>query len=53
MPSVDSEYLRGVGKQDNRLVILLDLDKVLTTTEARALERMENNTKRAAERAAA
>lgn len=51
--SVDSEYLRGVGKQDNRLVILLDLDKVLTTTEARALERMENNTKRAAERAAA
>ena len=29
--SVDAEYLRGVGKADDRLVILLDLDKVLTS----------------------
>lgn len=35
--SVDSEYLRGVGKQDNRLVILLDLDKVLSAREAESL----------------
>lgn len=27
--SVDSNYLRGIGKQDDRLVILLDLDSVL------------------------
>lgn len=31
--SVNSDYIRGVGKQDNRLVILLDLDKVLAKQE--------------------
>ncbi len=28
---ISMEYLRGVGKMDNRLLILLDLDKVLST----------------------
>lgn len=31
--TVDSAYIRGVGKHDNRLVILLDLGKVLTTKQ--------------------
>ena len=39
--SVDSDYLRGVGKQDNRLVILLDMNKVLTTKEYDNLLKME------------
>lgn len=37
---VDSEYVRGVGKLENRLVILLDLDKVLTSKEANQLRKM-------------
>ena len=39
--SVDAEYLRGVGKQDNRLVILLDLERVLTTRELDSMGKME------------
>ena len=35
--SVDSRYLRGVGKIDNRLIILLSLDKVLSQQESDAL----------------
>jgi len=31
--SIDSEYLRGIGKVDERLIILLDLGKVLTEME--------------------
>jgi purine-binding chemotaxis protein CheW len=42
--SLDSDYVRGVGKLESRLVILLDLDKVLSTKETDAL--------RAAKRAA-
>lgn len=30
---VDAAYLRGVGKRDDRLIILLDIDKVLYTKE--------------------
>lgn len=36
--SVDSDYIDGVGKYDNRLVILLNLDKVLTFKEKKQLE---------------
>lgn len=43
--SVDAEYLRGVGKQDNRLVILLDLDKVLTSKEKDTLSRVDKRGK--------
>ncbi|MCE5313388.1 MAG: chemotaxis protein CheW [Armatimonadota bacterium] len=43
--SVDSDYLRGVGKQENRLVILLDLDKVLTAKEFEGIEKMTGRAK--------
>lgn len=35
---VDSQYLHGIAKLDDRLVILLDLDRVLVQEELRALE---------------
>lgn len=46
--SIDAEYLRGVGKQDNRLVILLDLDRVLTSREMDSLAKMEKKEAKAA-----
>lgn len=39
--SVDSEYVRGVGKLENRLVILLDLDKVLSSSDVETLRSAE------------
>jgi purine-binding chemotaxis protein CheW len=30
---VDADYLQGLGKVDNRLVILLNIDKILTSKE--------------------
>ncbi|MHB0913423.1 MAG: chemotaxis protein CheW [Armatimonadota bacterium] len=39
--TMDSEYVRGVGKLENRLVILLDLNKVLSDKETEALKNME------------
>ena len=50
--SVDSDYLRGVGKQEGRLVILLDLDKVLTKREFEALSKTEKQAKGELEKAA-
>jgi purine-binding chemotaxis protein CheW len=50
--SVDSEYVRGVGKLENRLVILLDLDKVLTSKEIDALRAVEKKTSKAQDKAA-
>ena len=38
MAGVDSEYLHGIAKLPERLVILLDLDRVLAREERRALE---------------
>jgi len=35
---VDSEYLHGIAKLSDRLVILLDLDRILARDERRALE---------------
>jgi purine-binding chemotaxis protein CheW len=35
---IDSEYLQGIVKLPERLVILLDLDRVLSREERRALE---------------
>jgi purine-binding chemotaxis protein CheW len=35
---VDTEYIRGVGKVDDRLIILLDLAKIVTGSERRELE---------------
>ncbi|HEY4707780.1 MAG TPA: chemotaxis protein CheW [Thermodesulfobacteriota bacterium] len=34
---VDSEYIKGVGKLDGRLLILLDVEKVLTRSERESL----------------
>jgi purine-binding chemotaxis protein CheW len=34
---IDSEYISGVGKLENRLLILIDLDRLLSTTELGAL----------------
>jgi purine-binding chemotaxis protein CheW len=39
--TLDSAYLRGIAKLDNRLVILLDLDRVLTASEQQAIEALE------------
>ena len=33
MGGIDSEYIRGVGRLDDRLLILLDLDKLLSREE--------------------
>lgn len=41
--SIDAEYLRAVGKQENRLVILLDLDRVLTHNERQSLTRVDKS----------
>ncbi len=37
---IGSEYMRGVGKLEDRLLILLDLDKLLTETEMESLAGM-------------
>ncbi|MHB9037980.1 MAG: chemotaxis protein CheW [Armatimonadota bacterium] len=42
--TVDSAYVRGVGKQESRLVILLDLDKVLTEKDVELLTKAEKRT---------
>ncbi|MEN6356097.1 MAG: chemotaxis protein CheW [Armatimonadota bacterium] len=39
--NANSAYVRGVGKQDNRLVILIDLEKVLTDKELDSLSKVE------------
>ncbi len=36
--SVDSQYLRGVGKDENRLIILLELTKILAHEEVNELQ---------------
>jgi len=39
--TVDSEYMRGIGKVDERLIILLDLEKVLTEIEKGRLKQVK------------
>lgn len=34
---LDSDYIKGVGKLDDRLIILLDIDKIFTTGEHRLI----------------
>ncbi len=34
----ESEYIRGVGKMDGRLIILLDVSKILTRSETEGLK---------------
>ncbi len=38
---VDADYIQGVGKLQDRLLILLDLDKILTNDEVSRLEEVE------------
>lgn len=40
---VDSEYIRGIAKLENRLVILLQLDKVLTSEQKEVLPELETD----------
>ncbi len=40
---IDSEYITAVGKLDDRLLILLDLEKVLSGEELNVLENISNN----------
>ena len=35
---IDSDFITSIGKLDDRLLILLDLEKILTTTEFNVLE---------------
>jgi purine-binding chemotaxis protein CheW len=37
---VDTEYIRGVGKLDDRLIIMLDLDRVISVGEKAELEEL-------------
>lgn len=39
--SADVEYVRGIGKLSDRLVVLLDLDKVLAPKEVEAIHNMD------------
>lgn len=38
---IDADYLKGVGKQDDRILILLDLDKILTTREKAQIDQLD------------
>lgn len=40
--NVDARYLEGVAKLDDRLLVLLNLDRVLSRDEARELETVED-----------
>ena len=35
---IDSRYLRGIAKLENRLIVLLDIDKVLSILEQQQIE---------------
>lgn len=39
--SVDSDYLRGIAKLEDRLIILLDLGKVLSLADKKVLSKLE------------
>jgi purine-binding chemotaxis protein CheW len=40
---IDSEYIDGVGKLDDRLLILLELKKVFASPERKEMEAVSNN----------
>ncbi len=41
MTGVDTEYIRGVGKIEDRLIILLDLARIISSGEKREMETAE------------
>jgi purine-binding chemotaxis protein CheW len=51
--SVDSDYLRGVGQQENRLVILLDISKALKSKEIESISRLDKHAGKLSESRAA
>ena len=40
---VESDYIEGVGKLDNRLLILLELKKIFSASDRKELEKATNN----------
>jgi purine-binding chemotaxis protein CheW len=38
---VDTEYIRGVGKLDDRLIIMLDLTRVISSAEKAELQKLD------------
>jgi len=38
---IDSEYITGVGKVEDRLILIIDLEKVLTDSEKQKIEKLE------------
>ncbi len=40
---IETEYIKGVGKLDDRLIILLDIDKVLTEDEDSSMDTLAAN----------
>ncbi|WP_201750417.1 chemotaxis protein CheW [Senegalia massiliensis] len=38
---IDSEYITGVGKVEDRLILIIDLEKVLTDSEKQKIESLE------------
>lgn len=40
---IDSDFITSIAKLDDRLLILLDLEKILTTSEVEELKKISNN----------
>ncbi len=40
---IETDFVRGVGKIDNRVVMLLDIDKVLSASEVKVLKRVASS----------
>ncbi|SJZ30206.1 chemotaxis protein CheW [Selenihalanaerobacter shriftii] len=40
---IKDDYLKGIGKVEERIIVLLDLDKLLTTEEKIELENVDQN----------
>ena len=36
--NISGEYIRGIGKKDNKFIIILDIDKVFSSEEISALK---------------
>ncbi len=43
---VEAEYIRGVGKLEDRLLILLDLGKILSKGEVEQVKKLDDKTKK-------
>jgi purine-binding chemotaxis protein CheW len=50
---LSAEYIKGVGKLDDRLVILLNIDRILTVEEKGELRKLERAVENPVQEAAA